>query len=180
MDWTHDIEGILENIRANCAILTREYKKRHFQLKNTLRYFKLPVIIISAVSSIVSVGLQKYCEQNIISMTTCVLGLLVSCLGSIEMYLKIQQQSEEDIIASREFQILGTEIFKTLSLNVGHRPDNGKEFLEKKFDQYIKLIETANPLAKKIIDSMQPVPRSPSLSNSDSSQSFMLESPMSV
>jgi spore maturation protein SpmA len=175
--WTQDIESILESIRANSAVLTREYKKRHFLMKSTLRYFKIPVIVISAISSIISVGTQKYMEQSLISMTTCVLGLIVSVLGSIELYLKIQQQAEEDIIASREFQILSTEIFKTLSLRVEHRPINGKEFLEKKFDQYIKLIESSNPLAKKIVDSMQPVPRSASVSTSNSAESFMLESP---
>ena len=110
-------------------------------------------------------------------MTTCILGLLVSCLGSIEMYLKIQQQAEEDIISSREFQILSTEIFKTLSLRIEHRPLNGKEFLEKKFDQYIKLVESANPLSKKILDSMQPVTRNTSVSTTVSAESFMLESP---
>ena len=175
--WTNDIETILESIRANCALLTREYKKRYFGLKSTLQYFKLPVIIISAVSSIVSVGMTDYMEQSMISMTTCILGLLVSCLGSIEMYLKIQQQAEEDIISSREFQILSTEIFKTLSLRIEHRPLNGKEFLEKKFDQYIKLVESANPLSKKILDSMQPVTRNTSVSTTVSAESFMLESP---
>ena len=59
-DWSNDIECVLENIRQNCVLLTAEHKKRYFGLNETLKYFRLPVIILSGINSIVSVGLQPY------------------------------------------------------------------------------------------------------------------------
>ena len=176
-EWSNDIETVLDAIRSNSALYCKEYKKRHFALKATLRYFKLPVIIISAISSIVSVGLQPYVEQGMISMSTCLLGLLVSVIGSVEMYLKIQQQCEEDVISSREFQILAIEIFKTLSLTVAHRPPSGRDFLEKKYDQYVKLIEQSNPLSKRIVDALLPIPTCGIVGSSESSSESRAESP---
>ena len=59
-DWTPDIEIVLENIRINSVLLSKEHSKRYFALKQTLQYFRLPVIIISGINSIVSVGLQIF------------------------------------------------------------------------------------------------------------------------
>ena len=93
-DWTPDIEAVLENLRINCVTLSKEHKKQYFQLKYILQYFRLPVIIISGINSIVSVGLQPYATQEAISMTTCVLALVCSIIGSIELYLAIQKSME--------------------------------------------------------------------------------------
>ena len=58
-DWTTDIECVLENIRVNSVLLTTEHKKRYFGLNQTLKYFRLPVIILSGINSIISVGGQQ-------------------------------------------------------------------------------------------------------------------------
>ena len=39
-DWSADIECVLENIRHNSVILSQEHKKRYFELKECLKYYK--------------------------------------------------------------------------------------------------------------------------------------------
>ena len=34
MDWTEDIDHVLNNIRINCILLNKAHKKRYFELKN--------------------------------------------------------------------------------------------------------------------------------------------------
>ena len=158
MDWTTDIEGVLENIRINSVLLQKEHKKRYFVLKERLLYYRLPVIILSGINSIIAVGMQPYMEQPVISMTTCAISLICSIIGSIELYLAIQKGMELELSTSKEYYLLSIDIFKTLSLCKEHRPIPAKEYLEKKYEEYRKLMENSNLLTKKLEDKLSPLP----------------------
>jgi hypothetical protein len=157
-DWTADIEQVLENIRINCIILNKEHKSRYFTLKENLKYYKIPVIIFSSINSIVSVGLQPYLPQGTISMMTCLLALICSIIGSIELYLTIQKSMESELISQRDYYMLGVDIYKTLSLSKQHRPIPAKEYLDKCYNTYCKLTESSNALAKRVEDKLMPLP----------------------
>jgi hypothetical protein len=157
-DWTADIEQVLENIRINCIILNKEHKNRYFTLKENLKYYKIPVIIFSSINSIVSVGLQPYLPQGTISMMTCLLALICSIIGSIELYLTIQKSMESELISQRDYYMLGVDIYKTLSLSKPHRPIPAKEYLDKCYNTYCKLTESSNALAKRVEDKLMPLP----------------------
>jgi hypothetical protein len=156
-DWSLDIESVLENIRINCVFLTAEHKKRYFSLTTTLKYFRLPVIILSGINSIISVGLQPYLNQGLISVSTCLLALVCSIVGSIELYLTIQKSMENELMASRDYYLLSIDIFKTLSLGREHRPIPAKEYLDEKYNEYVKLFENSNLLDKKLVDKLSPI-----------------------
>jgi len=174
-DWTTDIESVLEQIRINSVLLSKEHKKRYFYLTEILRYFRLPVIIVSGINSIVSVGLQPYLAQGTISMMTCLLALLCSIIGSIELYLTIQKSMENELMSSKYYYILSIDIYKTLALSKDHRPIPAKEYLDKKYSDYVKLYENSNLLSKKITDKLNPLPLdiipSVSLKNNSNSSS---------
>lgn len=161
-DWTPDIENVLDNIRINSVILSNEHKNKYFHLKTILRYFRLPVIIISGINSIVSVGLQPYIDQGIISIMTCLLALVCSIIGSIELYLAIQKGMENELVVSKDYYILSVDIYKTLTLSKNHRPIPAKDYLDKKYNDYIKLFENSNLLAKELTDKLNPLPPIPS------------------
>ena len=157
-DWTTDIESVLENIRQNCVILSKEHKTKYFFLKENLKYYRLPVIVLSGINSIISVGLQPYLEQGLISITTCLLALVCSIIGSIELYLAIQKGMESEMVSQRDYYLLGVDIFKTLSLSKDHRPIPAKDYLEKCYNTYCRLAESSNALAKKVEDKLCPLP----------------------
>ena len=157
-DWSEDIEKVLDQIRMNSVILSKEHKKRYFSLRNILQYFKTPIIIISGINSIVSVGLNPYIEQRTISMMTCLLSLVCSIIGSIELYLAIKKGMETELVSSKDYYILSIDIHKTLTLSKDHRPIPAKEYLENKYNEYVKLYENSNLLPQKIKDSLSPLP----------------------
>ncbi len=160
-DWTDDIEDVLEKIRKNSSILSEEHKHTYFRLKNTLQYFRLPLIVISGINSVVSVGMQQYLEQSAISGITCVLSLICSIIGSIELFLAIQKRVEAELISSREYYLLTIDIQKTLLLDREHRPLPAKEYLEKIYNTYIKLTESSNLVKKSIKDNLSEVTITP-------------------
>jgi len=154
MDWTDDIESVLEDVRVNCVLLSNEHKTLYFDLKSNLRWYRLPVIVLSGLNSIFSVGLQPYADQQAISMITCILALTCSIIGSVELFLQIQVGMERHLISQREFYLLSVDIHKTLKLQQKHRPVPAKEYLERVYSEYCKLMESSNAVAKRLEDKL--------------------------
>lgn len=152
-----DIENLLENIRLNCVVLNKEHKKRYIKLKNTLKWFRIPIIVLSGINSLLSVSLQNYLEQGIISISTAMVSLTCGIIGSVELYLSIQQNMEMELITSKDYYLLGIDIFKILSLKEKNRNVELKAFLDEKFQVYQKLTENSNILEKKVLDKLCPV-----------------------
>ena len=147
-DWTDDIDQVLGNIRVNCIILSKAHKERYFALKDTLKWYRLPVIILNGANSIIAVGLQPYATQGAISLTTSLIALTCGIIGSIELFFGIQKRLENDMISQRDYYLLGIDIYKTLNLQKKNRPVPAKDFLEKSYNIYTKLIESSSTLAR--------------------------------
>ena len=156
-DWTDDIDEVLNNIRLNCVILSKLHKQRYFELQSTLKYYRLPVIILNGINSIFAVGLQPYINQGTISLTNSLIALTCGIIGSIELYFGIQKRLENDMISQRDYYLLGIDIFKTLSLDRANRPLPARDFLEKSYNIYTKLIESSAALAKVKCDKLIPI-----------------------
>jgi hypothetical protein len=166
-----DIETILENIRINSVLLNKIHKKRYLELQQSLKYFRIPIIILSSINSIVSVS-QQFLPQNIITGTNSLLSLTTGIISSIEMFLGLNSQMENELMSQKEYYILATTIYKTLSLNPENRPENMKAFLEESYSTYIKLLENSCVIHKKIEDQLTTLPsiiRRQSPSSSDTS-----------
>jgi hypothetical protein len=155
--WTQDIDTLLNNIRINCLLLCKAHKKRYFENRDRLKWYRLPVIVLNGANSIISVGLQPYTTQGVISITTSLIALTCGIVGSIELYLGVQKRLENDMISQRDYYLLSVDIFKTLSLKPSNRPIPAKDYLEKAYNIYTKLIESSEALLKKIDDKLLPV-----------------------
>lgn len=153
-----DIEIILESLRQNSVILAREHKKRYLELKKTLQYYRLPIIIISALNSVFSIGLQPFINQTAISLLNCGLAMIVGIIGSIELFYAINKQMEIELMSSKDYYVLGTDIYKYLALTQSNRTIQSQQFLDECYGRYIKLIESSCVLKKKIEDRLATVP----------------------
>ena len=106
MSWTTDIETILNDLRENSVYLSNYHKKQFFYYKRVATYFRLPTICISAVASVASVGLTNYVAQENISGIVCLMSLTVGMLNSIELYLRIQDNLESELMTSKSYYAL--------------------------------------------------------------------------
>jgi len=163
MDWSDSLETVLQNIRANCVILSKLHKQRYFLLKSRLVWYRIPLIVLNGFNSIISIGLQPYADQGTISITTSLISLTCGIVGSIELFFSIQKRMESDMISQRDYYLLAIDIFKTLSLDRSIRPLPAKDFLEKSYNTYTKLIESSSILARIKGDELIPI----NLSNKD-------------
>ena len=141
--WSDDIESVCEAIRSNAVVMSQKHAKLYSYYSGQLKYYKIPVIIISGLNSVIAVGLQPYLEQGIISGSNCLLALLCGIIGSIELFLGIQTSMETENAASKNFYLLSVNIFKALSLDRHRRSNPGKEYLEEIYTEYSKLYENS-------------------------------------
>lgn len=141
--WSDDIEIILRNISSNSGLISEHHRERYEILINQLKYYKIPVIVISGLNSIFSVGLNAYIQQNIVSTLTCLLSLFVSIISSIELYLSIQKKSDQELVTYKSFYLLSVKINTMLSLERDHRQQDGDTFLTQVLGEYEALFQNA-------------------------------------
>lgn len=152
-----DVEAILNNIRQNSVILSVNHKKRHYYLKEKIKWFRLPTIILSALNSVFSVGLQPYIEQKTISITNCLISLVCGIIVSIEMFLSIESGMRAEEEATKEYYLLSVEIQRYLMLERDNRQIEALPFLEKCYNNYVKLYENSGLVKKHIKDTLTPL-----------------------
>jgi len=157
-NWTKDVNDILDKIRINSIILSNEHKKTYFILAARIKWFRIPVIFLSAIGSIFGIGLGPYMAQTFLSALCSVLSMIVGLIGSLELFLAISNKMENELVQSKELYLLAIEIQKTLLLNVENRNGDGTTYLEDKFNIYSKLIEKSYLLECKIMDELTPLP----------------------
>ena len=178
-DWSDDIEKVLEEIRLNAVQLSNNHKQNYFFYKSLHKYFRIPTIILSSVASVSSVGLQNYISQEHINGIVCLLGLSVSVVNSIELFLKLQETLEIELNCSKEFYNLSIDIRKTLLLDRENRQLSGQTYLEKRYNDYVKLQEQSNLISNNFNDGLNNLPKKismmkklmPKKKNSNSSSS---------
>lgn len=159
MSWTAEVEEILEKLRINCVNLSEYHRKRYYHFKGYGKYFRLPLIILASINSTASVGLQPLLEQPVISGITCLIGMMMGILSAYELYLGIQANMELELKQSKDFYTLSIDLFKTLSLRRENRGEEGKDYLNKKYSQYVKLVEASNLLKRQLtIDTLTTIP----------------------
>jgi hypothetical protein len=148
--WSDGIELALNEIKTKSFNNSDYHKQNYYFYKSYIKYFRTPTIILSGMNSVFSVGLQPYLSQGIISVLCCSISLICGIIASVELFLGIQNIMEKELITSKEFYILSSDIFKTLSVERKYRTVDGKVYLDNIHTKYCNLIEQCNLLNKKI------------------------------
>jgi len=166
-----DIEAVLDKIRQNCNVLANYHRKRYLTLKSRLKFYRIPIIVISSLNSSFAVCLTGFLHQTYISLINMALSLIVGIISSIEMFYGLTKQMEIELVGSKDFYILSCDIYKWLSLSPENRVSTPKEFLNECYTKYIKLIETSITLKKRLEDKLVEI-SPPTILNTNPSQEF--------
>ena len=142
--WSTDVEQILYDIRDNSDILSQHHKDAYIVLQTQLVYFRIPLIILSALNSVFSVGLSAYLVQQTVSTVNCLMSLICACISSLELFLQIQKKQEVELASYHGYYLLGTKISAMLKLSREHREGEGLTFLNNMISEYNNLFEQSN------------------------------------
>jgi hypothetical protein len=142
--WSDDIETLLKDMEYNSGILSQIHKANYLALHEYIKYFKLPIIVLSSVNSIFSVGLSTYLDQSLVSSINCLLSLICGIISSIELYLGLQKKIENELLSYRDYYLLSIKINNCLKLKREHRSEpNGQLFLTGITNEYTGLFESS-------------------------------------
>ena len=183
MSWTSDIEQILDQVRENSVWLSQHHKKKYFYYKNVSDYFRIPTIVVSSIASVASVGLTSYVAQENISGIVCLLSLSVGIINSIELYLRIQDNLENELNTSKAYYALSIDLHKLLNLSQVNREGDPKQVLNDYYKRYEDLVQESNLLSASYPDKLNKLPKIKSMfsklkSPASSSSSSINSNPM--
>ena len=145
-NWSCSIDSLLDKIRLNCIQLTNRHIKNHLYYKGASAYFEIPTIMLSVFSGSFSVGSDPFISQEIISVITCSVSMVITILTSIKLYMKITENSSQEQELAISFKSLALDIFKTLSLPNEDRGTDGLVYLNKIYNKYVNLVENSSIL----------------------------------
>jgi len=141
--WSSDIILILNNLLDNIKNLESIHKNNYLSLQILLFRVRLPIIIFSALNSILAIGLNTYCSQNITSAVNCLLSLITGILGSLELFFKVQANLELEFTTYQSLKLLGLRIAKELKLEPHNRATDGITFLNECIANYYSIFENS-------------------------------------
>ena len=101
--WNDEIIKILNNNRVNSLNMSEYHRRNFFYFKNLSNYFDIPVIITSCLSGSFSVGASPYLDQGYISLILCISSMFITILGSIKLYLNINDNLQSESDMARKF-----------------------------------------------------------------------------
>ena len=149
-NWSHDIEQILSKIRLKSIVLSKYHTKSYIMYRHLLIWFRIPVILLSGISSVFSVALNHYVEIETVSMICCFISLSVGLLGSVELFLQIQSKMELHFTNNTNYGLIGNDIFKMISLDAINRTTDGLLFLEDYQSKFNSIMKTTIITNKRI------------------------------
>ena len=143
--WTDNIEKVLDHLRLNCAQLSNYHRYRYVYYKNQVKWFKIPIIILSGINTFIAVGMVGTIGQFYVSIITSVVSLFCGIITGIEMFMKFQDKMVMELNTHRDYYKISIEIYKVISIDRKSREISGVTFLDAKFSDYEKIKSRSNP-----------------------------------
>lgn len=149
-NWTDEIEGILEKMRKNSVSLSNRHRKNFYEYRSYSKYFDIPIIIFSTLQSVFTSSGGVFLNQELVNLSSSGVSMLIVIISSIKLYLNLEQNIKVELEMSKSFHTLALELFKVLELSKSQRNFDGLEYCNKKYADYIKLVEQSNLLRKNL------------------------------
>ena len=162
--WSNDIENLCLDIQSNTSRLAEIHKQNYLMLINQIKYFKVPVIVISTFNSVFAIGLTAYANQTLVSTVNCIMSMICSIITSIELYLNLQKRIDVELTSYRSYYMLSVKIGNTLHLEREHRQvKDGTSFLLEVENEYKELFNQANVHNQVLNDNLIKINSPPSI-----------------
>lgn len=144
--WLQQENEYLENMERQCHVLHEKYIEQHDYYQYWARRFNIPIIGISALNSLAAVVLNQFIPQDYVSIVNAILSAGTGVLGSIQLYLKINEKLTNSLMSAATFEKLALKISKELSINMRDRTTKGQDFVQECYAEFMLGIEKSNPL----------------------------------
>jgi hypothetical protein len=150
--WFDKEEKYLENMEKQCNILYQHHTKDHMYYNKLSSRFNIPILIVSSINALTAICLNDFLIQRYVSILNAVLSAGTGVLGSIQLYMKINEKMTNSTRSSMIYKKLALKISKELSIDRELRGSEGQSFLGECFSEFNTALEQGNPVEKKLIN----------------------------
>ena len=157
--WFDEEESYLRSMERQCDVYYQHHTKDFVYYHKLASKFNLPILIISSINALTAVALNEFVAQKFVSILNAVLSAGTGVLGSIQLYLKINEKMTNATRSSIAFKKLGLKISKELTIGRSERVTEGQAFLSDCFSEFNTALEQGNPVEKSKIVNHLALPR---------------------
>jgi hypothetical protein len=153
--WTDKEEDFLEKLEKQADLLHKHYAKEYTYYQGLAKKFNVPILIISAINALTAIALNDFLEQRYVSIMNAVLSAGTGVMGSIQLYLKLNEKMANALKAQLTFHKLAMKISKEISLDRDSRTSDGQLFLNECFAEFTTTVEQGNPIERKLLNHLR-------------------------
>jgi hypothetical protein len=148
--WHDKEEAFLKKIEMQCNAY-HVYFNKDYQYYHTLSSrFNIPILVISSINALTAISLNEFLTQTYVSILNAVLSAGTGILGSIQLYMKINEKMANALRSGVLMKRLALKISKEMSIDREQRGTIGQQFLQECFSEFNAALEQANPIEKKL------------------------------
>jgi len=148
--WHDKEEEFLNKIERQCNAYANHFSKDYQYYHNLSARFNIPILVISSFNALCAISLNDFLAQRYVSILNAVLSAGTGVLGSIQLYMKINEKMTNATRSQMLMRRLALKISKELSVDRETRTTDGQVFLQECFGEFNAALEQSNPIEKKI------------------------------
>jgi hypothetical protein len=149
-DWDDKEEEYLTRLHHQAHLMHTYFNKKHLAYIEHATRFNIPIMVLSAINSLIALTLPSFMEQEIVSILNSVISAGTGILGSILLYMKLNEKSNQSLLLAIKFNILALKISKELSIERDKRSQSGSIFLNEAFSDFQAIIEKSLPIDRRL------------------------------
>jgi len=148
--WHDSEEEFLRKIEKQCNQYHKHYSSEYTYYSHLSSKFNIPILIVSAINALTAVALNSFVDQKYVSIMNAVLSAGTGVLGSIQLYMKLNEKMANSLRSSIAMKRIALRISKELTVARDIRVTEGLTFLQECFSEFNTTIESGNPIEKKL------------------------------
>jgi hypothetical protein len=156
--WHDKEEAYLRKLEEQCNYMHRHYSKEFTYYNGLSSRFNIPILVISSVNALTAIALGQFVEQTMVSILNAILSAGTGVLGSIQLYLKLNEKMTNSLRSSINVKKLAIKISKEIKLKPTDRSTNGHDFMSECYAEFNTILEQGNPIEKKLANFIKNTP----------------------
>ena len=152
--WTTEEEQFLTSLEKQCNDYYKHNVQEYKYYNGMSSKFNIPILIISALNALCAISLNDFLSQKFVSILNAILSAGTGVLGSVQLYMKLNEKMTNSLRASINFKKLALKISKELTIARKDRATEGATFLGDCFAEFNTVLEQGNPVEVKLKNHM--------------------------
>jgi len=156
--WHFEEHDLLDKLEKQCNELYRHAIKEYTYYNKLSTKFNIPILVVSAMNALCAIALNDFLEQKYVSILNAVLSAGTGVLGSIQLYLKLNEKMTNSLRSSINVKKLAIKISKEIKLKPIDRSTIGHDFMSECYAEFNTILEQGNPIEKKLTNFIKNTP----------------------